>query len=82
MDNQFVGNETQRKKETKRSQFKMHSQIDIRNKLSLTLFSLMASLSAPKSNSAVALLNAARPSMGRYCVPRKPKPNYHMQPSK
>lgn len=35
--------------------------------LELTLFSLMAALSAPKSNSAVALLNAARPSIGRYC---------------
>ena len=33
---------------------------------SLTLFSLMATLSAPSSSSAVALLKATKPSMGRY----------------
>lgn len=33
-----------------------------------TLCSLIAGLSAPSNNSAVALLNAAQPSIGRYCM--------------
>lgn len=33
-----------------------------------TLCCLIAGLSAPSNNSAVALLKAAKPSIGRYCI--------------
>ena len=40
--------------------------MDFEAKVSHTRCCLMTALSAPNNNSAVALLNAARPSIGRY----------------